>query len=127
MRQIPIAARHVALAQGGFYAVTGLWPLVSMGSFERVTGPKTDRWLVQTIGLELMVVGGVLAMAGWRRATGPEIRLLGIGSAAALAAVDLVFTARRRISPVYLLDALAEAALILAWGAAPSYSGELID
>jgi glyoxylase-like metal-dependent hydrolase (beta-lactamase superfamily II) len=108
-------ANQVALVQGCFYVATGLWPLVSIQSFEAVTGPKAERWLVQTVGLELVIVGGALAMAGWRRASGPEIRLLGMGSAAALAAIDLIFTARGRISPVYLLDALVEGAVLLAW------------
>lgn len=39
-------------------------------------------------------------------------------SAAGLSLIDLVFVARRRISPVYLLDAAAEAALVAAWAVA---------
>lgn len=115
----PIRAYQVAYAQGWFYLLTGLWPLVHMGSFEAVTGPKVDRWLVQTVGAEVAVIGAVLTLAGRRRATGPEIRLLGAGSAVALAAVDVIFVARGRISPVYLLDALAELALTIAWAASP--------
>ena len=38
-----------------------------------------------------------------------------LATAGGLAAVDLVFVGRRRISSVYLLDAAAEAALIAAW------------
>jgi hypothetical protein len=30
------------LAHGGFYLLTGVWPLVHMPSFLAVTGPKTD-------------------------------------------------------------------------------------
>lgn len=36
-------------------------------------------------------------------------------SAAGLALIDLVFVGRGRISPVYLLDAAAEAVLVVAW------------
>lgn len=104
-----------ALGQGIYYLVTGLWPLFSRQTFEKVTGPKVDFWLVQTVGLLISVIGSVLIAAGLRRNEVPEISALGIGSASGLAAVDVVFTARNRISPVYLLDALAELVIIAMW------------
>jgi hypothetical protein len=107
----------VALAQGGYFALTGLWPLVSMRTFERVTGPKVDRWLVQTVGVLVLAVGASLGLAGARRRVTPELTLLAAGSAAGLAAIDVVYVARRRIAPVYLLDALAEGALLVGWAA----------
>jgi hypothetical protein len=106
----------VAMAQGLFYLVTGIWPLVSRRSFEAVTGPKYDFWLVQTIGLLIAVIGGVLGAAGLRGRPSGEVAALGIGSAASLAGADIVFTGKGRIRRVYLLDALAEIGLILLWG-----------
>ena len=41
-----------------------------------------------------------------------------MGSAAGLALIDVIFVARRRISPIYLADAAAETALLVAWGIA---------
>jgi hypothetical protein len=35
--------------------MTGLWPLVSIGTFQQVTGPKTDLWLVKTVGVLIAV------------------------------------------------------------------------
>jgi uncharacterized protein YciI len=35
--------RAVALIQAAEYVATGVWPLVSMSTFEAVTGPKMDR------------------------------------------------------------------------------------
>ncbi|HEX2979692.1 MAG TPA: hypothetical protein VHO48_05470 [Anaerolineaceae bacterium] len=104
-----------ALAQGGFYLITGLWPLIHSASFERVTGPKADLWLVKTVGVLVSVIGGILLAAGLRRRPRPEVSALGIGSAASLAGVDLVYTAQQRISPVYRLDAAAEIGLIVLW------------
>jgi hypothetical protein len=43
------AVRLLLRGQAMFYVITGLWPLVSLGSFERVTGPKTDDWLVHIV------------------------------------------------------------------------------
>lgn len=116
-RRLP-APRDLAVAQGVYFAVTGVWPLVHMRSFEAVTGPKTDRWLVQTVGALLGVIGGVLVRAGSRGRVSPEIRALAAGSALTLAAVDCVYVARGRIRPVYLLDAAAEAGLLAGWALA---------
>ena len=105
----------VALGQAGYYFVTGVWPLVSIGTFQKVTGPKTDLWLVKTAGVLIASIGSVLAVAGLRKTSGPEIPLLAVTSAAGLTGIDVVYVAKRRISPVYLLDALAELTLIAAW------------
>jgi hypothetical protein len=43
------------------------------------------------------------------------VRTLAVGSAVGLGAVDVVYAAKGRISPIYLLDALLEAALLAAW------------
>jgi len=104
----------LAVAQGVFYVGTGVWPLVHLRSFEAVTGPKPEGWLVKTVGALIAVVGGALLLAGLRRRVSPELRLLAAGSAASLAAVDVIYSPQR-ISPVYLLDAVAEGVLIAGW------------
>jgi hypothetical protein len=94
-----------------------VWPLVSLRSFEAVTGPKHDDWLVRTVGLLVAAVGATLAVAAARGRLTPEVRGLAAGSAAALAAVDVVYAGRGRIAPVYLLDAVLEAGFVAAWAA----------
>lgn len=98
-----------------FNLVTGVWPLVHMRSFEAVTGPKTDHWLVKTVTTFIMVVGAVIGGAGMRNRITPEIAGLAMGSSATLATIDVVYVAKGRISPIYLLDALAELLLIAGW------------
>jgi hypothetical protein len=105
----------LARLQAIFYIVTGVWPFVSIRSFEAVTGPKVDRWLVKTVGALVAVIGSALALASRRRQFAPEIVVVAAGSAAALATIDTVYVAKRRISPVYLLDAVAEIALVAGW------------
>lgn len=107
--------RNVAICQGAYYVITGLWSMVSMRSFQWVTGPKTDIWLVRTVALLLMVIGTVLTVAGFGKRTGPESPLLGAGSAATLAGIDIVYAARGRISRIFLLDALVELGFVVAW------------
>jgi len=105
--------------QGLYFAITGLWPIVHLNSFMAVTGPKTDTWLVQTVGIVLAVIGVSLCAAGRQASINSRdiipSAVLAIGSALALATVDIVFVSRGTISGIYLMDAVAEIALILAW------------
>jgi uncharacterized membrane protein YhfC len=110
----------LALIQGIYFLITGIWPLLHIDSFQKITGPKTDLWLVKTVGALVTVVGAVLSLAAWQQRVSPLIRLLAIGNALALGAIDVIYVARRRIRPVYLLDALLEAAFIVAWLLKPS-------
>jgi hypothetical protein len=88
---------------------------VSLRTFEAVTGPKTDHWLVIALGLVVAIIGGTLLLAAFRRRVSLEIFVLAIGSAAMLAGVDFACVVMRRIPFVYLLDFVAEALLIALW------------
>ena len=112
-----LSEADVAGLQAAYYLGTGAWPLLHRRSFEWLTGKKTDFWLAQTVGVTVMAVGAGLAQAAAsrRRTQPPELRTVACASAAGLALIDVVFVARKRISAVYLLDAVAELALIGAW------------
>ena len=110
--------RLVAIVQAGYFLVTGIWPLLHMRSFEWISGPKVDRWLVKTVGALIAAIGSAIGLAAWRKRLTPEIELLAVSTAVSLAAVDVVYVARRRIRWVYLLDAVAELGLAAAWGLA---------
>jgi hypothetical protein len=107
--------RTLALAQGAYFLATGIWPLVHMSSFLRVTGHKRDLWLVRTVGALIGVTGATILSAAQRDRITGEIAFLAAGSAGALGAVDTIYTSRGRIPPVYLLDAVAEAGLVALW------------
>lgn len=110
-----MTAPTIAKVQGSFNVVNGLWPLVHMSSFEAVSGPKTDKWLVRTVSGFLITIGLEQLRAASRPGGGAVAKRLGIGTAATLTAIDLVYVARRRISKVYLVDAAIELAIIRAW------------
>ena len=116
--------RALAIGQGVFYVGTGIWPIVSLRTFEAVTGPKADGWLVKTAGLLITAIGAGLTSAGLRGRVTPDMKLVAVGAAAGLTAIDVVYVARRRISRVYLLDAVAEVGLIGAWAAAQALGRE---
>src|SRR5262245_20682519 len=83
--------------------LTGIWPLISIESFQAVTGPKTDHlmtgreadhWLVMTAGLAMLV-------AAWRGRVSAEIVTLAVGMAVGLTAIDVIYVRREVVSPVY--------------------------
>ena len=77
-------AVYLAWFQGIYYAVAGIWPILHIDSFMMVTGPKTDIWLVHTVGLLLVAVGVVLCLAAYRRRLTLEMIVLAAGTALAL-------------------------------------------
>lgn len=105
----------VALIQGIYFFLSGIWPILSMGSFLKVTGPKTDLWLVKTVGIILAVIGIVLIVAQVNAEINTPIMILAVGSALSLALVEFIYVAKRVISPIYLGDAMIELVLIGWW------------
>lgn len=108
-------AQGVPWVQGGYYIGGGLWSLLSIETFMRLTGPKTDIWLVKALGLLLLVSGVVVIVSILRRQLSKEIMLLAAGDAAVLVGIELVYVVNRTIRPIYLLDALIETVFILGW------------
>jgi hypothetical protein len=84
-------------------------------SFEAVTGPKRDYWLVVMVGMLAGAIGAALLTAAIRQSVDPQTRILASGSAAAFGLVDVFYSANGTIRSIYLADALIEAALLLAW------------
>jgi hypothetical protein len=107
----------VALAylQGAYFLVTGAWAIAHIDSFQKITGRKTDLWLVKTVGVLLIVIGSGLILAGMKQQCGPGLILIGMGSAAGLIAIELVYVFKRVISPIYWADAMVEAGFIIGW------------
>jgi hypothetical protein len=98
---------------GAANVVGGLWPILHLRSFEAVFGPKVDRWLVKTVA-GLLIVNGLTQLTS-ATADIRQARRLGVGTAAVLAAVDLIYAPAGRISKMYLVDAAVEVAWIVAW------------
>ena len=106
--------RRLALTQGTFNLLGGLWPLVSMRTFEAVYGPKTDKWLEYTVA-GLLVTMGTTQILSHSEKQLQLSRVLGIGIASTLLAVDLVNVPKGRISRMYLQDAACEMFFLAAW------------
>jgi hypothetical protein len=111
---MPIRRRSAIAFQAAYYILTGALPLVSRRAFEDLTGRKTDWWLVQMVGL-LALTNGIALAAGVRSGKpSGETVMLSLLSACSFAAIDTVYALKGRISPIYLADALFEAAVVAA-------------
>lgn len=106
-------SRIVVAIQGVYYAITGIWPLVSFATFQMVTGPKFEVWLVHTVGLLALAIGIALVAGAYRRYASPETVVLSIGAAFAFGLIDVFYYLNGTIGPVYLADAVVEGLFIV--------------
>src|SRR5438874_2418602 len=92
--------RLLCWAQGVYFLITGIWPIVSIETFQLVTGRKTDHlvtgregdhWLVNTVGALVIAIGVTFLFAAWRRSFSSEIAVLAIASAIGLTCIDAVY------------------------------------
>jgi hypothetical protein len=96
--------------QGCFYVIMGAWPILHMMSFETVSGPKKDKWLVKTVGL-MICCSGIIFL---KFADTDAAKLLAILNAICLGSIDVYYVIRRVIWKTYLIDAVIEAGFIIA-------------
>jgi hypothetical protein len=105
----------IALVQGSFFLVTGVWPFIHIESFQWVTGRKTDLWLVKTVGVLLAVIGAGLLLAAMSNQVTSSLGLIGAGSAAGLIAIELNYVFKGAISRIYLVDSVIELGFLVWW------------
>lgn len=105
----------IAYIQGIFYFLTGIWPIVDIISFMKVTGPKTDIWLVKTVGVLVIVISVAILTAAVRKKIPFEIFLLGSAGCVGFILVDVIYVFNDTIPPVYLLDAAVELLILIGW------------
>jgi len=110
--------------QGIYYVTSGLWPILHMSSFEKVTGPKRDKWLVKTVGALITAIGSTLLFSASREPRSETARSLGISTALALIGIDSIYSMRGTIPKIYLMDAAVEAVIVAALLSARSVSDD---
>lgn len=99
---------------GCYYVATGIWPLLSIVTFQMFTGVKKDIWLVKQVGLLAMATGITLLYSA--QVTGvmpPEMKLLAILSTLSFIAIDVHYVRKGVIPKIYLGDAVVEAGFLI--------------
>lgn len=101
--------------QGLYYLATGLWPILHLQSFLRVTGDKTDLWLIATVGGLLAASGFASWIGGLRDERSVALGVANAGQALVLLGIDVFYVRNNQISPVYLFDAIPQVFFFLFW------------
>jgi hypothetical protein len=87
--------RRALTAQGVYYLLAGLWPLVHFGSFADAVALLINPFQAQTFGAVIAVVGSSLIEACRRGPPAAKPTALGIGIAGAIALVSLLWLPRQ--------------------------------
>lgn len=95
--------------QAAYYLITGLWPLAHLKSFEALTGPKPDRFVVESTGLLFVATGATLATAAVNPAPGRPVRVLSVLTP--IVSTFVTLRHRPRVRAIYMVDAVAQCAL----------------
>jgi hypothetical protein len=96
--------------QGWFYVLMGVWPIMHMMSFEMVSGPKKDKWLVKTVGL-MICCSGIIFL---KFSNDDAARFLAILNAVCLGSIDVYYVMKKIIWKTYLIDAVIEVGFLIA-------------
>jgi hypothetical protein len=107
--------KYILFAQGIYTVLTSVWPILHIKSFLMVTGPKTDIWLVKTMGGVLSAIGVVLLYCAFKNQLSRAVLLLAIGHALVLMISDIHYYSANIISPVYLADAFVQIVMVSLW------------
>ena len=107
--------RFVLLIQTIYYFITALWALIHIRSFMEVTGPKTDVWLVKTVGVLLLTISISLITSFFLKKINIPVITLAISCCLVLVFIDCYYVWNGTISKIYLFDAVAEVFLLILW------------
>ena len=107
--------KYSAYAHAIYIFITAVWPLVHIESFVAITGPKTDIWLVKTVGSLLIPISLTMVIhLKTMGDTGPLI-VLGGTTAIAFICIDVYYALNNTISDIYLADAVIELFFLIGW------------
>jgi hypothetical protein len=107
--------RILLWVQSSYMLLTAIWPLVDIHSFMKVTGPKTDIWLVKTVGALLIPVGLCLMYHLFIRTDQRPAILLGGLTAVSFICVDFYYALNDVISDIYMADGVLQIIFLSAW------------
>lgn len=106
--------RLLIFIQSAYLFITGIWPLVHLKSFLMVTGPKTDLWLVKTVGALVIPIAITLFIQIGKPDRSTAV-VLGSSSAIAFIAIDFYYALNDVISNVYMADGILQTIFLFVW------------
>lgn len=106
--------RRVLIAQGVYYVLSALWPVLHFSSFARAVALTLQPFQAHAFAAVIAVVGGALVEAARREPPGPYPTTLGAAFAAAIAFVSLLWLPRLGAASVLLVDLIIQLAFATA-------------
>ncbi len=97
--------------QGTYYLITGLWPFLHLRSFETVTGPKDDIFLLHMTSALIIVIAGALLLS-LRQEKTPPVLFLAVFSPVAFMFIEILY--RSQINWTYFIDFAIQAVILAA-------------
>ncbi len=107
--------RPLLWLQGGYFVITGIWPLAHMPSFLDVTGYKVELWLVETVGVLVLAIGLALLLSASRPLPPLSVITMAMVSSAGLAVIEVQYVLKGIILPIYLADVVVEVIFLVWW------------
>jgi hypothetical protein len=80
-----------------------------------VTGPKTDIWLVKTVGVVLIPIGLFFLANIYKPGELLHLITVGISSSIGLCLIDFYYTGKGVISWIYAVDGILQVLFALCW------------
>ena len=111
----PIIATWLSIAQGIVYIASGLWVLVAKRNYQEIHQLNSDFPIITMHGVWLLLVGGILVIAGYRRQKSPEVRLLAFGAALGILLTDIVSNSVVGLAQIYYTDMMIEFVFVVLW------------
>lgn len=109
-----ILYKYALLVQGMYVLLTAVWALADIQSFMYITGPKTDVWLVRTVGVLLICISLFFLLSS-KKSEEPRVTLTALVFSFGLAYIDFYYTLNNTIRWVYALDGIVESMFGLLW------------
>ena len=98
--------------QSIYFIVTGVWPIISINTFMAVTGPKTDIWLVQMVGLLALAIGCGLLYSSITKKFHTSSTIIILMSCLFFFAIDVYYYMNGALIDTYLADAFLQVIFI---------------
>ncbi|MEI6950509.1 hypothetical protein V9K67_25220 [Paraflavisolibacter sp. H34] len=106
---------YTSWIQGIYTFLTAVWPIVDIESFLKVSGYKTDIWLVKTVSLLLLSISLCLLLSIFSKGPYLPITVLMLTLSVSLAYVDFYYALNDTISNIYMADGAAQVVFTFCW------------
>lgn len=107
---------HILLWTQGLYTLlTAAWAIIDIDSFMKLTGPKTDIWLVKTVAAVLVSIGLFFLTCIFVRSSVVPMAVLAITSSLGLICIDFYYSSKKIISSIYQADGILQIIFVICW------------